>query len=140
MQPQRMHLERLVMFVLAVLEGITSACCGWRCMRQASGSPSAGRIFSPGLVEVSWRTWELVTGFQRGECLCPASGPGSQGPGCWSNGGSWESQEHYFLCSRGNSREKRRLKVQSQQGLWAEQWMLVEDCWQRCLWGCRDKR
>lgn len=81
----------------------------------------------------------MVTVLQRGWCLCPVSGPESLGLGCWSCGSSWESQEHYFPCSKGNSKERRRLKVQSQQGQQVEQGMSAEDCWRRFLWGERDK-
>ena len=106
---------------------------------QAIQRPLAGQDSSPGLVEGSRRA-QMVTVLQRGWCLCPVSGPESLGLGCWSCGGSWDSQEHYFPCSKGNSKEKRRLKVQSQQGQQAEQEMSAEDCWRRFLWGRRETR
>lgn len=82
----------------------------------------------------------MVTVLPRAWRLCPVSGPGSLGLGCWSNGGSWESQEDYFLCLKGSSREKRRLKVQSQQGQQAEQGTSAEDCWRRFLQGDKERQ
>lgn len=109
------------------------------CTGQAKQDHLQARMPAPGLVKGSWRA-QVVTVLQRGGCLCPVSGPGSLGLGCWSSGGSWESQEHYFLCSKGNSREKRRLKVQSQQGQQAEQGTSAEDCWQIFLWAWRERQ
>lgn len=97
------------------------------------------RTLAPGLVQGSWRA-QLVTVLQRDWSLCPVSGPGNLSLGCWSCGGSWEFQEHYFLCSKGSSREKRRLKVQIQPGQQAEQGMSAKDCWQRFLCGWRERQ
>ena len=109
------------------------------CTGQAIQRPPAGQDVSPWC---GWRKLEgqVVTVLLRGWCLCPVSGSGSLGLGCWSSGGSWESQEHYFLCPKGSSREKRRLKVQSQQGQQAERGTSAEDCWRRVLWGEKERQ
>lgn len=118
-------------------------CCpvAWdgRCCTRASYPQTACR---PGRAPVWLKEAEgqMVTVLPRGWCLCPVCGPGSLGLGCWSSGGSWESQEDYFLCLKGSSRAKRRLKVQSQQGQQAERGTPAEDCWQRFLRGEKERQ
>lgn len=121
-----------------VIKMLTPTTCLLFCCNRSSPPSDSGckmlhgaclqtKALAPDLAEGSWKT-EVVTVLQRGWCLCPVSGPGSLRLGCWSHGGSWESQVHCSLCSKGNSKEKRRLKVQSQQDQQAGPGTSAEDC------------
>lgn len=148
-QPQSIPLETWMIQVLTPATCLSFPCCswsllprglGWKMLHWASYPQTACRPGREPRCGSRKLEGQMVTVLPRGWCLCPVCGPGSLGLGCWSSGGSWESQEDYFLCLKGSSREKRRLKVQSQQGQQAERGTSAEDCWQRFLRGEKERQ
>lgn len=79
--------------------------------------PSTGRVVYSESQRSSDKLWgfKITTDHLRCGHLCFASELEFLIWGCWSGLSFWGSHTHCFLCSKGNSREKRRLKVQNLQ-------------------------
>lgn len=98
-------------------------------------TPSTGRVVYSESQHSSHKLWgfEITTDHLRCGHLCFASELKFLIWDCWSGLNFWGSHKYCFLCSKGSSREKRRLKVQNLQVRKAEWLLFVEGYLQTCL-------